>query len=122
MIGMQGNTCAPVTSVKGWKKKTVVSALTRWEREVSVGDSFSYFFNNYLLLFLVLNLDSFFFLLIFVYFLFGAFSIQVGKQRLVEYVGMDERKVCHLSVKVLAPLSFIVLYYITAFEGCDYLY
>jgi len=43
MIGMQGNTCAPVTSKRGWKKKTVVSALTRWEREVSVGDSFSYF-------------------------------------------------------------------------------
>jgi len=74
MIGMQGNTCAPVTSNKGWKKKTVVSALTTWEREVSVGDSFSFFFFsffNYVVLFLVLNLDSFRFLFIFCW---GGFS------------------------------------------------
>lgn len=94
-LGMQGNTCAPVTSKRGWKKKTVVSALTRWERERErERGTCRRFFQLFFLLFVV-------FLIFFsIYFFFGGFNIQVGKQRLVGVcVGMDERKVCHCQWK-----------------------
>lgn len=107
MIGMQGNTCAPVTS----KKKTVVSALTTWEREVSVGDSFSFFFLFFFYndCVIVLCLESGFFS-IFVYILLGG-SVQVGKQRQVDVcVGMDERKVCHCQWKCW--LLWVLLYFV----------